>query len=136
MQERVGDRNEENGKRREKSGVVGDQRLWQEEEKRKGAWATNHRLECVQKVGDVIEVGVRDHNREEPRQNPITTLLSQQLAQTTRGVTSTVEQNAAIGYGKEKEEQIRCDAPENGAVLTLEGGNSTSGSEKQQVFCG
>ena len=91
MQERVGDRNEENGKRGKKSGVVGDQRLWQEEEKRKGAWATNHLLECVQKVGDVIEVGVRDHNREEPRQNPITTLLSQQLAQTTRGVASTVE---------------------------------------------
>ena len=64
VQERVGDRNEENGKRREKSGVVGDQRLREEEEKRKGAWATNHRLECVQKVGDVIEVSVRDHNRE------------------------------------------------------------------------
>ena len=26
------------------------------------------------------------------------------------------------------------DAPENGAVLTLEGGNSASGSEKQQVL--
>ena len=67
MQERVGDGNEENGKRGKKSGVVGDQRLREEEEKRKGAWATNHRLKRVQKVGDMIEVSVRDHNREEPR---------------------------------------------------------------------
>ena len=91
MQERVGDGNEENGERGKKSGVVGDERLREEEEERKRAWATSHRLERIQKVGDVIEVGVRDHNREESRQNPITALLSQKLAQTTRGVASTVE---------------------------------------------
>lgn len=91
MQERIGDRNEENGERGKKSGVVGDEWLREEEEERKRAWAMSHCLEGVQKVGDVIEVSVRDHNREESRQNPITVLLSQKLVQTTRDVASTVE---------------------------------------------
>lgn len=77
--------------------VVLEQRRGKEDNKRERTTLHSllHRFNQIHHIREVIEVVMRDHNRQQLRKHTTASLRSQELAETARRVAPAVEQNSA-----------------------------------------